>query len=69
MMRVVGEAVFPAFTRGSFTPTDLGTGAAVPAAVLSEPFPQTGCTGRVTCYSFLLLRYPPGTDLGAAGRG
>jgi ABC-type antimicrobial peptide transport system permease subunit len=67
MMRVVGEAVFPAFTRGSFTPTDLGTGAAVPAAVLSERFPQTGCTGRVTCYSFLLLRYPPGTDLGAAG--
>jgi hypothetical protein len=67
MMRVVGEAVFPAFSRGSFTPTDLGTGAAVPAAVLSERFPQTGCTGRVTCYNFLLLRYPPGTDLPAAG--
>ena len=67
MMRVVGEAVFPAFSRGSFTPTDLGTGAAVPAAVLSERFPQTGCTGRVTCYNFLLLRYPPGTDLRAAG--
>ena len=39
----------------------------MPAAVLSERFPQTGCTGRVTCYNFLLLRYPPGTDLRAAG--
>ena len=58
MMRIVGEAVFPAFSRGSFTPTDLGTGAAVPAAVLSEPSPSTGCTGRVTCYNFFLLRYP-----------
>ena len=67
MMRVVGEAVFPAFSRGAFTPTDLGTGAAVPAAVLSERSPQTGCAGRVTCYNFILLRYPPGTDLGAAG--
>ncbi len=49
MMRIVGEAVFPAFSRGSFTPTDLGTGAVVLAAVLSEPSPSTGCTGRVTC--------------------
>ena len=67
MMRVVGEAVFPAFSRGAFTPTDLGTGAAVSAAVLSEQFPQTGCTRGVTCYNFFLLRYPPGTDLSAAG--
>jgi hypothetical protein len=66
MMRIVGEAVFPAFSRGSFTPTDLGTGAAVPAAVLSEASPSTGCTGRVTCYNFFLLRYPPGTDPRAA---
>jgi FtsX-like permease family len=63
----VGEAVFPAFSRGSFTPTDLGTGAAVPAAVLSEQSPDTGCTGSFTCYNFFLLRYRPGTDLGAAG--
>src|ERR1700722_12756718 len=61
MMRIVGEAVFPAFSRGSFTPTDLGTGAVVPAAVLSEPSPSTGCTGRVTCYNFFLLRYPAGS--------
>jgi ABC-type antimicrobial peptide transport system permease subunit len=67
MMRVVGEAVFPAFSRGGFTPTELGTGAAVPAAVLSEQSPETGCTGRVTCYNFFLLRYRPGTDLVAAG--
>ena len=66
MMRVVGEAVFPAFSRGGFTPTDLGTGAALPAAVLSEQSRQTGCAGRVTCYNFFLLRYPPGTDPSAA---
>ena len=66
MMRVVGEAVFPAFSRGSFTPTGLGTGAALSAAVLSEQFPQTGCTGGVTCYNFFLLRYPPSADLSAA---
>jgi hypothetical protein len=66
MMRIVGEAIFPAFSRGSFTPTDLGTGAVVPAAVLSEPSPSTGCTGRVTCYNFFLLRYPAGTDPRAA---
>jgi ABC-type antimicrobial peptide transport system permease subunit len=69
MMRIVGEAVFPAFSRGSFTPTDLGTGAVVPAAVLSEPSPSTGCTGRVTCYNFFLLRYPAGTDPRAASAG
>jgi ABC-type antimicrobial peptide transport system permease subunit len=66
MMRIVGEAVFPAFSRGSFTPTDLGTGAVVPAAVLSEPSPSTGCAGRVTCYNFFLFRYRAGTDPRAA---
>ena len=67
MMRIVGVAVFPAFSRGSFTATDLGTGAVVPAAVLSEQDPQTGCAGRVTCYNFFLLRYRPGADVRADG--
>ena len=35
-------------------------------ATLSEPSPSTGCTGRVTCYNFFLLRYPAGTDPRAA---
>ena len=65
-MRIVGVAVFPSFGRGSFAPTDLGTGAVVPASVLSAPSPQTGCSGRDTCYNFFLLRYRPGTDLTAA---
>jgi predicted lysophospholipase L1 biosynthesis ABC-type transport system permease subunit len=65
-MRVVGVAVFPLFGRGSFSATDLGTGAVVAASVLSEVSPQTGCAGRVTCYGFLLLRYQPGTSLPAA---
>src|SRR5271165_6405793 len=65
-MRIVGEAVFPSFGRGSFTPTDLGTGAIVSASVLSEPFAPTHCTTHETCYNFFLLRYRPGTDLNAA---
>ncbi len=65
-MRIVGVAVFPLFSRGGFAATDLGTGAAVAAPVLSEVSPQTRCAGRVTCYGFLLLRYRPGTDLAAA---
>jgi ABC-type antimicrobial peptide transport system permease subunit len=63
-MRVVGEAVFPSLgTRGSFTGTDLGTGAAVAPAILSVPFPQTRCGAPQTCYNFVLLRYRPGTSL------
>jgi FtsX-like permease family len=65
-MRIVGVAVFPGFGRGAFAATDLGTGAAVTAPVLSEPSPQTGCGARATCYNFFLLRYRPGTDLAAA---
>jgi hypothetical protein len=65
-MRVVGEAVFPSLgTRGSFTGTDLGTGAAVAPAILSVPFPQTHCGPPQTCYNFVLLRYRPGTSLTA----
>jgi hypothetical protein len=64
-MRVVGEAVFPGFSRGSFAPTDLGAGAVVPAAALSEPAPDTGCGPPHTCYNYFLLRFRPGTDLAA----
>jgi hypothetical protein len=67
IMHIVGVAVFPSFSRGSFTATDLGSGAAVRAAVLSEQSPQTGCAGKVTCYNFFLLRYRPGADVRADG--
>ena len=65
-MRIVGVAVLPGFSRGTFAPTDLGTGAVVSASVLSEPFAGTHCTKDETCYSFFLLRYRSGTSLTAA---
>jgi len=68
-MRIVGVAVLPAFSRGSFPPTDLGTGAIVPASVLSvpsSPNATTLCFTSATCYNFFLLRYRPSTDLTAA---
>src|SRR5271165_7490763 len=65
-MRIVGVAVLPAFSRGGFASTDLGTGAVVSASVLSEPFAGANCTKDETCYSFFLLRYRPGTSLTAA---
>jgi ABC-type lipoprotein release transport system permease subunit len=61
-MRIVGSAVFAAFSVGGGSATDLGTGAAVSASVLSQPSPPV-CNGRATCYNFFLLRYRPGTDL------
>jgi hypothetical protein len=64
-MRIVGVGVFPGFSRGSFSATDLGNGAAVTATVLSEPDQQTGCSVRAVCYNFFLLRYRPGTNLNA----
>ena len=71
-MRIVGVAVLPAFSRGGFSPTGLGTGAVLPAGVLSstvEAQSQTatlGCTKGEPCYNFFLLRYQPGADLAAA---
>src|SRR5208337_3146172 len=68
-MRIVGVAVFPSFGRSSLAPTDLGTGAVVPASVLSarsEPGATSFCGTSGTCYNFFLLRYRPGTDLNAA---
>ena len=68
MMRIVGSAVFAAFSVGGGSSTDLGNGAAVSASVLSQPNPPA-CRGSATCYNFFLLRYKPGTDLpAAAGR-
>jgi hypothetical protein len=65
-MRIVGVAVLPSFSRGGFASTDLGTGAVVPASVLSEPFAPAHCTGHETCYNFFLFRYRPGTSLTVA---
>jgi ABC-type antimicrobial peptide transport system permease subunit len=68
-MRVVGVTVLPAFGRGSFTPTGLGTGAVTTASVLSVlsvPDATTLCHTKATCYNFFLLRYRPGTDGNAA---
>jgi hypothetical protein len=67
-MRIVGSAVFASFSVGGGSATDLGTGAVVPASVLSQPNPPS-CLGHVTCYNFFLLRYKPGTSLrGAAAQ-
>jgi ABC-type antimicrobial peptide transport system permease subunit len=69
-MRVVGVAVLPAFGRGTFSPTDLGTGAVTTASALSVrsvPDATTLCVSKAaTCYNFFLLRYRPGTDATAA---
>ena len=66
-MRVVGEVVLPGFSRGSFNPTDLGTGALLTASALSEPdpAPRSVCPAG-TCYNFFLVRYRPGTAAAAA---
>jgi predicted lysophospholipase L1 biosynthesis ABC-type transport system permease subunit len=64
-MRVVGEVILPAFSRGSFNPTDLGTGALLTASVLSEPEQYSPCTSG-TCYNFFLIRYRAGTDEASA---
>jgi hypothetical protein len=53
-MRIVGRAVFPAFGRGSFTPTGLGEGAAVSATVLAATDPGTALSGGG--YNFVLVR-------------
>ena len=64
-MRIVGVATFARFSQASSAATDLGTGAVVPAPVLSLPSPPT-CAGHVTCYNFVLIRYRHGTSLRAA---
>jgi len=68
MMRIVGEVVLPAFSEGGFAATDLGQGAEVTASLLSSPYQPTGCTGSLTCYTYILIRYQAGTDRAAALR-
>jgi hypothetical protein len=58
-MRIVGEAIFPSFGVGAFTPTGLGDGAAVFAPLL--PPSSIGCPRGVTCYGVFLVRFRPGT--------
>ena len=53
-MRITGVAVLPAFGRGSFTPTGLGTGAVTTATLLSSP----RCPTRPRCAP---ARPPPAT--------
>ena len=55
-LRVVGRAVFPYFGQGSFTPTDLGAGAMVPASMLAAEAEQASGSG----YNFVLLKFAPG---------
>jgi hypothetical protein len=66
MVRIVGRAVFPYFGQGSFTPTDLGQGAIVPASMLAA---EVGAEERekpgVTSYNFVLLAFAPGPRQGA----
>ncbi len=66
VMRVVGVAVLPSFGLYALSATDLGTGAVVSTSLLSAPSSPTGCSRRITCYNFFLLRYRPGTELNVA---
>ncbi|HXF22283.1 MAG TPA: FtsX-like permease family protein [Streptosporangiaceae bacterium] len=64
-LRITGVATFPLFSQATAVPTDLGTGAAVSARLLSVPNPPL-CGGSATCYNFALIRYRPGTSRPAA---
>jgi ABC-type lipoprotein release transport system permease subunit len=69
LMRVVGEAIFPSFGVGIFTPTGLGDGAALFAPLL--PPNNVGCPRNISCYDFFLVRFRPGTPgtvISALGR-
>jgi predicted lysophospholipase L1 biosynthesis ABC-type transport system permease subunit len=54
-MRIVGQAVFPAFDQGSFTATDLGLGAVVDATDLVRPG-----TALSDSYVFVLVQFKQG---------
>lgn len=70
-MRVVGEAVFPSFGQGSFTPTSLGDGAEVVASDFPAP-PVAGPDGRpihpqpTSAFNFVLIRFREGVDASRA---
>jgi ABC-type antimicrobial peptide transport system permease subunit len=59
LMRVVGEAIFPSFGVGTYTPTGLGDGAAVFAPLI--PPNLIACPRATACYDFFLVRFRPGT--------
>ena len=59
LMRIVGEAIFPSFGAGAYTPTGLGDGAAVFARLI--PPNNVGCPKGIACYDFFLIRFRPGT--------
>ena len=61
--RIVGQAVFPNFGQGSFTPTDLGEGAETTAAVLG---PQAAPPGERPGFQVVLLRFAHGPGRDAA---
>ena len=61
--RIVGQAVFPNFGQGSFTPTDLGEGAETTAAVLG---PQAVPRGERPGFQVVLLRFTGGPGRDAA---
>ncbi len=56
-VHVVGRAVFPYFGQGSFTATDLGQGALVPASMLAA---QARLAGGGPGYNFVLVKMAPG---------
>jgi putative ABC transport system permease protein len=56
--RLAGRAVFPYFGQGSFTPTDLGRGALVPASMLAAQAAQAYSPG----FNFVLVKFAPGMD-------
>ncbi len=63
-MRIVGDAIFPAFGVGILTPTGLGDGAAVYAPLLPADN-LGGCARPGACYDFYLIRFRPGTPAAA----
>lgn len=59
-MQIVGRAVFPKLGAGSFSPTNLGEGAATAASLFADP------TAPDQPYNLLLIRLRPGADRMAA---
>ena len=59
----MGQAVFPDFGQGGFTPTDLGEGAETTAAALA---PQAALYGERSGFQMVLLRFARGPGRGAA---
>lgn len=60
-MRIVGRAVFPKLGAGSFTPTNLGEGAATRAGVFADP-----TLSADDKYTYMLFRLRPGADAAVA---